>query len=171
MSNGLAPPFAIVVAIAIAAAIVLALLIALGVALYFRRRAPRFQVIKRALLTENEKDFLGRLEEAFPSHRIMAQVSMGALMAPAVHGGSRDYLSIRARFSQKVVDYVVLDDALEVVVLVELDDRTHRAGKDAVRDAMTAAAGYVTLRYASRQKPVPEAIRADLAALHAALRR
>jgi len=136
-----------------------------------RRPAPSFRVVKRAFLTENEKEFLQRLEAAFPEHRIMAQVSMGALMAPDVPGGTAQYLSIRGRFAQKVVDYVVLDDALEVVALVELDDRTHRLEKDAVRDAMTAAAGYVTLRYLSREKPASQDIRADLSALHAALRK
>jgi very-short-patch-repair endonuclease len=79
-------------------------------------------------------------------------------------------MSIRGRFAQKVVDFVILDDALEVVALVELDDRTHRLEKDAARDAMTAAAGYVTLRYRSREKPEPKAIRAELRAIHAALR-
>lgn len=153
------------------AALALLLFAALALVIVLRRKAPAFRVVKRALLTENEKEFLGRLEEAFPGHRIMVQVCMGALMAPAVRGGSADYLSIRGRFAQKIVDFVVLDEALEVVALVELDDRTHRVDKDAVRDAMTASAGYVTLRYHSRQKPGPEAIRADLAAIHAALRR
>ena len=128
-------------------------------------------MVKRAFLTENEKEFLDRLEQAFPEHRVMAQVSMGALMSPDVRGGSGHYLAIRGRFAQKVVDFVILDDALEVVALVELDDRTHQQEKDAARDAMTAAAGYVTLRYQSREKPTPEAIRAQLQALHAALRR
>ncbi|MBA3476905.1 MAG: DUF2726 domain-containing protein [Lautropia sp.] len=144
---------------------------AIGVLLAVRRRRPVFRVVKRALLTENEKEFLQRLEAAFPQYRIMTQVCMGALMAPDMRGGSRDYLSIRGRFAQKVVDYVILDDALEVVALVELDDKTHRLEKDALRDAMTAAAGYVTLRYRSREKPEPQAIRADLGALHSALRR
>ena len=146
-------------------------LIALGLLLGLRRRRPGFRVVRRALLTENEKEFLSRLEAAFPGHRVMVQVCMGALMAPAVRGGSGDYLSIRGRFAQKIVDYVVLDGALEVVALVELDDKTHRVARDAERDAMTAAAGYVTLRYDSRRKPEPQAIRAELAALHAALRR
>ena len=143
----------------------------LALVLALRRPKPVFRVAKRAFLTENEKEFLLRLEEAFPTHRVMAQVSMGALMAPDVRGGSPEYLSIRSRFAQKVVDFVVLDDALEVIALVELDDRTHKVDKDAVRDAMTAAAGYVTLRYRSREKPKPQAIRAELSALHAALRR
>lgn len=154
------------------AALALLAIAALGLlAIALRRRGPAFRVVKRALLTENEKEFLERLEDAFPGHRIMVQVCMGALMAPAVRGGGADYLSIRGRFAQKIVDYVVLDGSLEVVALVELDDKTHRVDKDAERDAMTASAGYVTLRYRSRQKPGPEAIRADLAAIHAALRR
>jgi hypothetical protein len=148
----------------------LLLLLALLGLVLARRRPPAFRVVKRAFLTENEKEFLHRLEEAFPDHRVMAQVSMGALMAPDVRGGTGHYLSIRGRFAQKVVDFVILDDALEVVALVELDDRTHRQEKDAARDAMTAAAGYVTLRYRSREKPAPPAIRAQLLSLHAALR-
>ncbi len=147
------------------------LVLAIIALLAARKRAPRFRVVKRAFLTENEKEFLQRLEDAFPAHRIMAQVSMGALMAPDVRGGSPEYLSIRGRFAQKVVDFVILDEAMEVVALVELDDRTHRLEKDAARDAMTATAGYVTLRYQSRAKPEPKAIRAELAALHSALRR
>jgi len=145
--------------------------VVLALVLAARRRKPAFRVAKRAFLTDNEKEFLLRLEEAFPEHRVMAQVSMGALMAPDVRGGGSEYLSIRSRFAQKVVDYVVLDDALEVVALVELDDRTHQLEKDAMRDAMTAAAGYVTLRYRSREKPPPKMIRAELSALHSALRR
>ena len=151
--------------------VALAILAFLGLLLARRRRKPAFRVVRKALLTENEKEFFERLELAFPDHRIMTQVAMGALMAPDVRGGGADYLSIRGRFAQKIVDYVVLDEALEVVALIELDDRTHRLEKDAERDAMTAAAGYVTLRYHSRDKPQPQAIRAEMVALHQALRR
>ena len=92
-----------------------AILALLALVLARRRRSPAFRVVKRAFLTENEKEFLQRLEEAFPEHRVMAQVCMGALMAPDVRGGGPEYLSIRSRFAQKVVDYVVLDDALELL--------------------------------------------------------
>ena len=137
----------------------------------FRRRPRGFRVVPRPLLTGNEQEFLQRLEAAFPEYRVWAQVSMGALMAPDVPGGSPDFLSIRGRFAQKVIDFVLIDEAFGVVALVELDDRTHRTERDAVRDAMTASAGYVTLRYQSRAKPEPDAIRAELRTLLAALRR
>ncbi|MGE0315585.1 MAG: DUF2726 domain-containing protein [Lautropia sp.] len=127
-----------------------------------RRRAPAFRVRPRPLMTDNEIEFHRRLEAAVPEWRVMAQVSMGALIEPDIKGGSGHYLSIRARYAQKVVDYVVLDEALSVVALVELDDRTHVAARDAERDAITAAAGYRTLRYQSRAKPDSAQIRRDL---------
>lgn len=151
---------------------------------WLARREPAFRVRARPLMTPNEYEFLQRLEAAAPECRIMAQVSMGALLEPDIaptpraQAGARGpagtrgrggaggrFLSIRGRFAQKVVDYVVLDADLNVVALVELDDRTHDARKDAERDAMTAMAGYPTLRYESRDKPEPQAIRADLLSL------
>ncbi len=147
------------------------LLLLLGWWLRPAPRKPGFRVRRRALLTENEVDFLTRLENAFPEYDIHCQVSMGALMEPDVPGGSPDFLSIRARFAQKVVDFVLVDGAREVVALIELDDRSHRQEKDAERDAMTAKAGYITLRYASHAKPGPAELRSELQRLHAALRR
>ena len=44
---------------------------------------------------------------------------------------------------------------------VELDDSTHDADRDAERDRMTGMAGYLTIRYDSRDKPEPEEIRED----------
>ena len=127
-----------------------------------RKREPPFRVRPRPLLTENEAEFHLRIEAAVPEWRVLAQVSMGALIEPDVKGGSGHYLSIRARYAQKVVDWVVVDESLEVVALIELDDRTHIAARDAERDAITAAAGYRTLRYQSRAKPEIAAIRRDL---------
>ena len=127
-----------------------------------RRREPAFRVRARPLMTDNEIEFHARIEAAVPEFRVMAQVSMGALIEPDVKGGSGHWLSIRARFAQKVVDYVVVDDALQVIALIELDDRTHVAARDAERDAISAAAGYRTLRYESRAKPESETLRRDL---------
>jgi hypothetical protein len=38
----------------------------------------------KVLLTENELEFLGRLEAAMPEFRFCPQVSMGALLEPSV---------------------------------------------------------------------------------------
>lgn len=126
--------------------------------------APRFA--RKRFLTEAEARVLGFLEAALPDYRIMAQVAMGALLAPGETDRRRAHAT-RNRFVQKIVDFaVVTRDTAEVVALVELDDRTHSAAKDAKRDTMTAAAGYRTIRIPSRPRPTAESVReavADLA--------
>lgn len=118
----------------------------------------------KPLLTPNEMEFLGRLEAAAPELRIFAQVAMGALMEPAVPRADRKaYYRLRGMFSQKIVDFVAQrrSDG-EIVAVIELDDRTHDADKDARRDEMLKSAGYRIVRWNSRTKPDAAAIRAEL---------
>lgn len=130
-----------------------------------QKRERPWRVKPRALLTENELGFYQDLEAALPEFRILAQVSMGAIMEPdlSLEDASEPgrFLSVRGRFAQKVIDFVVVDEAFQIVALVELDDCTHDPVKDAERDRVTAMAGYLTIRYDSRQKPSPEEIRDD----------
>ena len=118
----------------------------------------------KALLTENELEFLGRLESAAPELRFHCQVSMGALIEPDVSrkNNGKDYYRLRGMISQKIVDYVAQNrnDGL-IVAIIELDDRTHNNEKDAKRDAMLASAGYRIIRWNSKAKPDLAAIRAS----------
>jgi very-short-patch-repair endonuclease len=119
-----------------------------------RRRATH-QYTAKPLLTANEKEFFTRLDEAVPEYLIQSQVAMGALMNGR-HAEGKDFAT-RSTFDRKIVDFVLLDEKLDVVLIIELDDRTHKSDKDAARDAMTRQAGYATLRFESRAKPpVPE---------------
>ena len=122
---------------------------------------------RKALMTANEKEFMGRLEKALPEYHIMAQVSMGALMDVAPGSTARPDKA-RWSFASKIVDYVICSrDRKEVIALVELDDRTHdnKRGKDAYRDSLTAQAGYPTIRWDSRKKPSIPQIRQTVLAL------
>lgn len=123
------------------------------------------RVTAKALLTPNEREFYRRLLAALPQHVVLTQVAMGALMQPTADKAERAFRSTRGLFSQKIVDFVVLNDKLEVVTLIELDDRTHNKLKDAQRDRLTGEAGYVTLRYESKAKPSVEQLRTDVLAL------
>lgn len=119
-----------------------------------------------SLLTANELEFFHRLKRALPGFEILTQVAMGALLTPAVPRNSRDYMRIRGTFAQKYVDFVICDPrTMDVVALVELDDRTHSSEKDARRDAMLAAAGYRVVRWQSKKKPAEPEIRSAMAAL------
>ncbi|MGO7251533.1 hypothetical protein ACCS63_34945, partial [Rhizobium brockwellii] len=52
-----------------------------------------------------------------------------------------------------------------IVALIEVDDYSHNAAHDAKRDAMTARAGYTTLRIPGRTKPTLANVRQALAPL------
>ena len=63
------------------------------------------------------------------------------------------------RISQKRVDYAIYTEKLELICVVELDDRTHGASKDAERDRYLASAGIKTVRWQSTLKPNEAEIR------------
>lgn len=113
----------------------------------------------KPLLTPNEIDFFGKLQQAAGSrYLVFPQVSMGALMDTCLAEGSVEYWNHRMTFSGKIVDFVLCDaKTLKVQLVVELDDVMHDFSKDAQRDKLMALAGYRTLRFWSRNKPsVPE---------------
>jgi len=99
---------------------------------------------KVPLLTKYEKRMLKMLQEVVPNYHVLSQVSFGALLdAPKLAG--------RNVFNRKIADFVILDESLEVICIIELDDYTHKfPGKpesDQKRDQMLHKAGYFTLRY------------------------
>jgi len=115
----------------------------------------------KQLLTENEKEFFNRLRRALPEYEVFPQVAMGAVLAPNVdRSDRRRYYQIRGTFSQKIIDFLICDKTLNVVAAVELDDRTHNAKRDEMRDAMLMSAGYRVLRWHSKNKPSEAEIRA-----------
>jgi hypothetical protein len=113
---------------------------------------PRFA--PKPLLTKNEIEFFGRLRSALPELAVFPQVALRAIVRPGSPSTSRSYDREAGLIGAKHCDYLVCrPDSLAIVAIVELDDRTHQKEKDAERDRMTAAAGYRTLRFESRNKP------------------
>lgn len=149
----------------LAAGVVALLLLIVG--LLSKQREARIKLglyTGRDLMTENELEFFGRLVSALPQYYVFPQVAMSALLEPASRDEARrrtDWL----RIAQQRIDYVVCDRACNVIVIVELDDRTHSRAKDKTRDARLEQAGLPTLRFESRAKPSPAAIRAAVQAL------
>ncbi|WP_242098748.1 DUF2726 domain-containing protein [Sphingomonas sp. CROZ-RG-20F-R02-07] len=138
------------------AALLIAVLLA-AIAMAIPRR-PRVRA--KALLTKRERVARVIIERVLPHARIYVQVSMGALLQPKAGLGRNEAMRTRNRFSQKIVDFVIEDRASgAVLALVELDDRSHDAPRDRQRDAMTASAGYRTIRL-----PAGKLTTADIAA-------
>ncbi|QYE37197.1 DUF2726 domain-containing protein (plasmid) [Polymorphobacter sp. PAMC 29334] len=121
------------------------------------------RIERKRLLTPTEVRFWRLLVAAVPDHAVFSQVAMGAMLKP-VSGLSRsDWWSNYGRYSQKVVDFVVVDPQTgEVVAVVELDDRSHNVDKDAARDALMACGGYDVVRISVNDRFDARSLRARL---------
>ena len=114
----------------------------------------------RALMTDMERRTIDYIEAAIPNARVHAQVSMGALLRPKPGLDKSTWQRTLNRFTSRRVDYVVEDRASgRIMLLIELDDRTHNAGKDRDRDRLTARAGYTTVRLPASERPTAESVR------------
>lgn len=98
----------------------------------------------RPVITNFETQMFIHLKQSFPSYHVLAQVAFSALIT------SNDY-KVRSQFNRKVTDFVVLNDKMEVIAIIELDDPTHleKEEEDRMRDQMLTEAGYIVKRYTS----------------------
>jgi very-short-patch-repair endonuclease len=128
----------------IAILITVVFLVLLSRAAKAKKRSP--VVRAKRILTDNETEFYYRLQRALPHYHVLTQVSFAALLTSS--------MAQRGFYSQKIADFVVCEpQTLKVLAVVELDDRTHNAERDAKRDNMLLSAGYRTLRFPSKRKP------------------
>jgi very-short-patch-repair endonuclease len=88
-------------------------------------------------------------------------MAMSALLDPS-SSNTRTAHADRLRIAQQRADYVVCSKTCELIAVVELDDRTHSSAKDQLRDSRLEQAEIRTVRFKSRAKPTPEAIRAAI---------
>lgn len=115
--------------------------------------------VAKPFMTRREEAMLVVLEEIFPMYRFHAQVAMGALLKVPARMGHRVTPADRNAFSQKIVDFVVHDPTTgRVVALIEVDDGSHNAARDRIRDAMTDGAGYRTFRIPASARPTISAV-------------
>lgn len=118
----------------------------------------------KGLLTENEREFFGRLVSALPAHFVFPQVAMSALLE-ASGGNNKTRHSDFLRIAQQRVDFLICNAACRVVAVIELDDRTHNKRKDQVRDQRLMQANIPTIRYQSSSRPTLAQIQQAIAAV------
>lgn len=120
-----------------------------------RKRQAPLVVQRKQLLTNREQEMFSVLTTALPECTVLAQVAFSALI-------TADGWQSRNRFNRKVADFVLCSKHLNVIAVIELDDRSHigREHHDRERDAMLKQAGYTTIRYP--RIPTTEEIRRDI---------
>lgn len=138
------------------AGIFVAIGLALGAALRvlrMMRDRPAPTPVAKPFLTNRKHAMLAALERVLPMYRIHAQVSMGALLVPGVSSGRRPQASDSDAFGQRIVDFVIVDPtSSSVVALIEMDERFSDPTEERGRDAITARAGYQTIRISASDR-------------------
>jgi hypothetical protein len=130
--------------------------LALVVVLYLSwARRPRFRPC--TVMTANEREFYQRILQACPDCEIWPQVPLLALVRPDAREGSRAFWTAFRQISNARVDWVIAQD-MEVLAILELDDRSHDAKRDARRNDILKSCGYRVLRFQSKNRPDPEQI-------------
>ncbi|MGK5038775.1 DUF2726 domain-containing protein [Janthinobacterium sp. GB1R12] len=120
------------------------------------RKTPESPQIKRKpILTTREQQMFSLLTTALPECIVLTQVAFSALI-------TAEGWQSRNRFNRKVADFVLCSKQMNVIAVIELDDRSHigRELFDRERDAMLKQAGHTTIRYHS--VPPAEIIRRDI---------
>ncbi|WP_296221194.1 DUF2726 domain-containing protein [uncultured Sphingomonas sp.] len=123
-------------------------------------RAAKFPVEPKPLMTATERQVIAMLEEALPAARVHAKIALGAIIKTSAGLSQRERMSVRGRFSQKIVDFVLEDRASgHILALVEQGNRSSDAGERAKRDAITGSAGYKTIRLPDTRRPSATGVR------------
>lgn len=118
-----------------------------------------------ALLTPAERSFFGVLQQAVASdYQIFAKVRLADIVRPVRSPSRSGWQSAFNRITGKHVDFVLCDSArLDVVAVIELDDRTHERFERGVRDGLVDSAltdaRIPVLRVSVRQSYSPAQIR------------
>jgi|GEM_PF-2120351 len=113
----------------------------------------------RPILSEPELAFYHQLCRALPHFRIFPQVAVNAIMAVEKHLPKAKKASLRNRYSQWHVDFVVCElENLEIVSIVEFDGKQHKAADDAWRDKVLAQGGYSVHRFRAKTNYTDEDI-------------
>jgi hypothetical protein len=132
-----------------------ALLVVMLVLILVWTRKPRYR--RHTIMTDNKRGFYGRLLAACPDCQIWPQVPILALVRPDAKEGSRAFWTAFRRISNTRVDWAIVRD-MDVLAIVELDDRSHDARKDAERDRILRSCGYRVVRFNSSRRPNPRQI-------------
>lgn len=101
-----------------------------------------------------EKKFYWQLKRVFPTYHILAQVQLSQVIRPPRGKNEYKWLNKIWRMS---LDYVVLDENLELVTVLELDDRSHlykrRQEADQRKNKALKAAGVRLIRIQTNTMP------------------
>lgn len=129
-----------------------------------KQKAPKSEALpyfkKDALLNEIEQTLFQRLTKAAPGYHVMAQVRLADLIGVRK---SENWKSWFNKIQSKSVDFVICGEKFEILLVIELDGKTHtredRQHADRTKDEALKAAELNILRIKADKMPSIEELR------------
>lgn len=122
------------------------------------------------LLSENEKKWFAAFKEAFPNAHVFAQVALNQL----VKAEGAKWRSAKNKIDPRSIDFVLLSPDLNVLMAVEIDDKSHRLEKrqadDEKKNKALRDAGIILMRFPSLPVPTGENLKKSVVETLAATR-
>jgi very-short-patch-repair endonuclease len=111
----------------------LIVLVFLNAAIKLRPKAPAGgeRYVSKPLLTENEKAWFKAIREALPHAHVFAQVALNQLVKPE----GPKWRSAKNKIDPRSIDFVLLNPDLNVLLAIEIDDKSHKLEKRQADDA------------------------------------
>lgn len=101
----------------------------------------------KKLLTENEKKWFAAFKEGMPHAHVLSQVALNQL----VNAEGARWRSAKNKINPRSIDFVLLGPDLDVLLAIEIDDRSHRLEKrridDEKKNKALREAGITLLRF------------------------
>jgi hypothetical protein len=123
---------------------------------------------REVLFTPAERSFLGVMEQALDSsYRVFGKVRLGDIVKPVKGLSNSRRTTAQNKINQKHVDFLICKSSdLAVVVVVELDDKSHeredRAGRDQFVDRVLADAKIPVIHFSTKKGYALPEVRAKL---------
>lgn len=135
-----------------AIALLILLVVMILVVIFKRTQAWPYQAVP--VMSPIEKKFYWQLKNTFPDYHILAQVHLSQVIRPPRGKNELKWLN---KIWYMSLDYVILDNKLEMVAVIELDDRSHllkrRREADQRKNKALKAAGIRLIRIQASHLP------------------
>lgn len=122
--------------------------------------------VARTLLTENEQDFYNKIKEYIYSQglHIITKIRLADLIEPKVnqYQNRSEWQTNFNKINAKHIDFAIVNDKMQILFLIELDDKTHnykdRQERDEFVNTALVNAGYTLLRVYNKDEGVSNII-------------
>ena len=123
-----------------------------------KKTAPEPQLLTRRPLSEPEQSFYQTLSTALPEHHVLPQVCFSRFLYTRV-GQRTDEYAPWSGGQQMVVDYLVCDQAFDIVCAIELEEAADSANRNRAKVRILSQAGIRLVKWHVCRPPSTAEIR------------